>query len=31
VVVHAGANSYPLGEGIRAVALPRVLQDLQPL
>jgi predicted AAA+ superfamily ATPase len=31
VVVHAGADSYPLGEGIRAVALPRVLQDLQPL
>ncbi len=31
VVVHAGANSYPLGEGIRAVALPRVLQDLRPL
>lgn len=31
VVVHAGADSYPLGEGIRAVALPRVLQDLRPL
>jgi predicted AAA+ superfamily ATPase len=31
VVVHAGEDTYPLGDGIRAVALPRVLQDLRPL
>jgi uncharacterized protein len=31
VVVHAGEDSYPLGAGIRAVALPRVLQDVRPL
>ncbi|MFM1872028.1 MAG: hypothetical protein RL398_1450 [Planctomycetota bacterium] len=31
VVVHAGESSYPLGDGIRAVALTRVLEDLQPL
>lgn len=30
-VVHAGEHSYPLGEGIRAVALSRVHQDVDPL
>ncbi len=30
-VIHAGAESYPLGERIRAVALRRLLDDLEPL
>jgi predicted AAA+ superfamily ATPase len=30
-VIHAGAHSYPLAEGVRAVALGRVLEDLEPL
>ena len=29
-VVHAGANTFPLGERIRALALSRILEDLQP-
>jgi len=31
VVVHAGAESYPLARGIRAVALARLREDLAPL
>ena len=31
VVIHAGADSYPLAPGIRAVALPRLREDLPPL
>jgi hypothetical protein len=30
-VVHAGAQSFPLGRGIRAVAAQRVLEDIGPL
>jgi predicted AAA+ superfamily ATPase len=30
-VVHAGARTFPLAERIRAVALERVLEDLEPL
>lgn len=30
-VIHAGAESYPLGDRIRAVALRRLLDDLEPL
>jgi len=30
-VIHAGAESYPLGERIRAVALRRLLDDVEPL
>jgi hypothetical protein len=30
-VVHAGANTYPLAEGIRAVAFRRLFEDLEPL
>lgn len=30
-VVHPGSQTYPLAEGIRALALPRVLEDLEPL
>lgn len=31
VVVHAGADSFPLGAGIEAVAARRLLQDIEPL
>jgi predicted AAA+ superfamily ATPase len=31
VVIHAGSDSYPLAPGIRAVAFPRLREDLQPL
>jgi predicted AAA+ superfamily ATPase len=31
VVIHAGAESYPLARGIRAVALARLREDLSPL
>jgi uncharacterized protein len=31
VVVHAGSDSFPLGDGIRAVAASRLLTDVQPL
>ena len=27
-VIHAGAETYPLAEGIRAVAAARILEDL---
>lgn len=30
-VIHAGADTYPLGERIRAVALRRLLEDVEPL
>ena len=30
-VVHAGAETHPLGDGVRALALQRVLEDLAPL
>jgi hypothetical protein len=30
-VIHAGAETFPLAEGIRAVALSRLHQDLPPL
>jgi len=30
-VVHAGGDTFPLAEGIRAVGLERLLQDLEPL
>ena len=30
-LIHAGANSFPLGEGIRAISFQRILEDLQPL
>ncbi|KPK79639.1 MAG: hypothetical protein AMS25_11835 [Gemmatimonas sp. SM23_52] len=30
-VIHAGADSYPLGEGIRAIAFRRICEDLEPL
>jgi hypothetical protein len=30
-VVHAGAQTFSLGDGIRAVALGRILQDIEPL
>lgn len=30
-VVHAGRDTYPLGERVRAVAFRRILEDLQPL
>jgi len=31
VVVHAGADSFPLGGGIQAVAATRLLEDVEPL
>ena len=31
VVVHAGNDSFPLGDGIRAVAAKRLLVDVDPL
>jgi len=31
VVVHAGAASFPLGDGIQAVAAARLLEDVDPL
>ena len=31
VVVHAGAHSFPLGDGIEAVAAARLLEDIAPL
>lgn len=31
VVVHAGKESFPLTEGMRAVALQRILKDLEPV
>ena len=31
VVVHAGAESYPMAKGIRAVALTRLVEDVKPL
>jgi predicted AAA+ superfamily ATPase len=31
VVIHAGVESYPLAEGIRAVALARLREDVEPL
>jgi len=30
-VVHAGAHTYRLAPKVRAVALPRLLEDLAPL
>jgi predicted AAA+ superfamily ATPase len=30
-VIHAGENSFPLGEGIRAVSFRRLYEDLEPL
>jgi hypothetical protein len=30
-VLHAGDETYPLAERIRAVAVPRILQDMEPL
>jgi len=30
-VVHAGRDSFPLARGVRAIALPRLLEDLEPL
>ena len=30
-VIHAGAETFPLAERIRAVALARVLEDIAPL
>jgi predicted AAA+ superfamily ATPase len=30
-LIHAGAESFPLGPGMRALAFPRLLEDLQPL
>jgi hypothetical protein len=30
-VIHAGAHTFPLGEGIAAVAAPRLLDDIKPL
>ena len=30
-VIHAGDETFPLGRNIRAVALARLLDDLQPL
>ena len=30
-VVHAGDDTYPIGDGIRAVAIGRLLRDLKPL
>jgi predicted AAA+ superfamily ATPase len=29
--VHAGENSFPLAEGIRAIAMSRLLEDLKPI
>lgn len=31
VVVHAGKDSFPMGDGVRAVAAQRLLQDIEPL
>lgn len=31
VVVHAGNDSFPMGEGIQAVAAKRLLGDVEPL
>jgi hypothetical protein len=30
-VVHAGDRTFPMGAGIRAVALARILEDVAPL
>jgi hypothetical protein len=30
-VIHAGENTFPMAEGIRAVALSRLLDDVEPL
>ena len=30
-VVHAGENTFPLAEGIRAVSISRLIEDLEPL
>lgn len=30
-VIHAGADTYPLSDRVRAVAMSRILQDLEPL
>jgi hypothetical protein len=30
-LVHAGDETFPMGKNIRAVALPRLLDDLQPM
>jgi predicted AAA+ superfamily ATPase len=30
-VIHAGENSFPLGEGIGAVSFSRLYEDLEPL
>jgi uncharacterized protein len=30
-VIHAGEETFPLGDRVRAVALPRLLEDLKPL
>lgn len=30
-VIHAGEKTFPLAEGIRAVAFPRIFSDIEPL
>jgi predicted AAA+ superfamily ATPase len=30
-VIHAGENTFPLAEGIRAISISRLLDDLEPL